>query len=207
MRPYCALFLLLVCSMSAGEDTPAGPLDVTLKSIEGNDIDLAKTYAGKVCMIVNVPSKCSLTEQYEQLAELHERYRSRGLEILVFPCNDFKADEPGTNEEIKMFFLANFGGEFDLFARISVQGEHASPLYKYLTSREKNGPLGGEIEWNFAKFLVDREGNVVARFKPNVRPDAPELVTVLEDALAAGTSVEDEWSDSTINTLSGQAVL
>ncbi len=207
MRSYYALFLLLVCSLSVGGDTPASPLDVTIKSLEGNDIDLAKTYEGKVCMIVNVPSKCSLTEQHEQLAELHERYHARGLEILVFPCNDFGADEPGTNEEIKMFFHTNFGEEFELFDRISVQGEHASPLYKYLTSTESNGTLGGEIERNFTKFLVDRGGNVVARFKPGVKSDTPELVTAIEDALAADPSVEDEWSDSTINTLSGQAVL
>ncbi len=208
MRPCCSILLLFLCSLVADADTPAGPLTVTVKSIDGKDIDLAKTYGGKVCLIVNVASKCSLTTQYEQLTALDKQYRDRGLAILAFPCDDFEAEEPGTNAEIKTFCKTTYGVEFDLFAKISVKGEEASPLYKYLTSPEKNGAFGGAIEWNFAKFLIDREGKVIARFKPDVKPDAPEVVAAIEKALAAETA-EDEsaWSDMVIDTLSGEAVL
>lgn len=207
MRPCCVLLLLLFCSLTAATETPAGPLAVTVKSIEGKEVDLAKTYAGKVCLIVNVASKCGLTTQYEQLTALHKKYGEQGLAILAFPCNDFEAEEPGTNEEIKTFCKTTYGVEFDLFAKISVKGDEASPLYKYLTSPEKNGKFGGEIEWNFAKFLVDREGKVIARFKPDVKPDAPEVVKAIEEALAASGTEEDDWGDVNIGTLSGQAVL
>lgn len=207
MRPCCVLLLLLFCSLTAATETPAGPLAVTVKSIEGKEVDLAKTYAGKVCLIVNVASKCGLTAQYEQLTALDKKYREQGLAILAFPCNDFEAEEPGTNEEIKTFCKTTYGVEFDLFAKVSVKGDGASPLYKYLTSPEKNGKFGGEIKWNFAKFLIDREGKVIARFKPDVKPDAPEVVKAIEEALAASGAEEDEWGDVNINAVSGQAVL
>lgn len=207
MRPCCSMLLLLFCALTVGAETPAGPLAVTVKSIDGKDIDLAKTYAGKVCLIVNVASKCSLTTQYEQLTALDKKYRAQGLAVLAFPCNDFEAEEPGTNEEIKTFCKTTYGVDFDLFAKISVKGDGASPLYKYLVSTEKNGEFGGEIEWNFAKFLIDREGKVIARFKPDVKPDAPEVLAAIEKALAAEGDGGDEWDDVIVGGVSGQAVL
>lgn len=162
---------------------PKSPLDFKVKNIDGKEVDLSK-YKGKVVMIVNVASKCGLTPQYEQLTELDKKYRKEGLAILGFPANNFNGQEPGTNEEIKTFCRVNYGAEFDMFAKISVAGEDQAPLYKWLTSKETNEEYAGDIEWNFAKFLVDREGNVIARFHPKVKPDAPEVINAIEEALA-----------------------
>lgn len=189
-----------------GEKTTQGPLLFVMKDIDGKDVDLAKKYAGKVCLIVNVASKCSLTAQYEQLTALHARYQDQGLAILAFPANDFEQEEPGTDAEIKAFCSTKFGVKFDLFSKISVLGEAKAPLYAFLTSKEKNGAFGGEIEWNFAKFLIGRDGQVVARFKPDVKPDDPEVVKALEAELAK-ESLEEDWTDLEVGTISGQANL
>ena len=158
------------------------PLNYTMKSLDGKDVDLSQ-YKGKVVLIVNVASKCGLTPQYEQLQSLHEQYADDGLAVLGFPCNQFLGQEPGTAEEIRTFCRANYGVSFDMFAKIKVNGKDACELYKTLTSLETE-PVGpGKISWNFEKFIVGRDGGVVARFSPRTRPDAPELLRVLKAEL------------------------
>lgn len=158
------------------------PLDFRVQTIDGKEVDLAQ-YRGKAVLIVNVASKCGLTPQYEQLQALYAKYKERGLVILGFPANNFMAQEPGTNDEIKTFCKENYGVEFDMFAKISVAGEDIAPLYAFLTSEEKNGQFAGPIKWNFTKFLVNREGKVVARFEPRTKPDAPAVIETIEKTL------------------------
>lgn len=131
-------------------------------------------------LVVNVASQCGLTPQYAKLQELYERYRDRGFEVLGFPCNQFGAQEPGTEAEIRSFCETKYGVTFPLFAKIEVNGPGAHPLYQWL-ERETGG---GEIAWNFEKFLVDRQGAVRARFSPRTPPDDPEIVRAIEAALA-----------------------
>ena len=166
------------------EAVKEGPyvLGYTVKDIDGNDVDLAK-YKGKVVMIVNVASKCGLTKQYEGLQELYEAKKGDGLVILGFPANNFKEQEPGTNEQIKEFCTSKYGVEFPMFSKMVVKGAGQSPLYQYLTSKETNPKFAGDISWNFEKFLVGRDGQVVARFSPRTKPDAPEVVKAIEGEL------------------------
>ncbi|HNR31045.1 MAG TPA: glutathione peroxidase [Candidatus Hydrogenedentes bacterium] len=168
------------------ESTEQSPLDFKVKNIDGEEVDLA-AYRGKVVLIVNVASKCGLTPQYAQLQALFEKYRDQGLAILGFPANNFLGQEPGKNDEIKAFCSTNYGVEFDLFAKISVAGDDIAPLYAFLTSKKRNGEFGGRIAWNFTKFLVDREGKVIARFGPRTRPEDKAVVEAVEKALAAGS--------------------
>ena len=161
-------------------------LKFTMKSLAGEDVDLAK-YAGKVVMIVNVASKCGYTPQYDQLQQLHEKYAERGLAILGFPCNQFLWQESGSNAEIQDFCRVNYGVTFDMFAKVNVKGDKACDLYKFLTSIETQPKGAGKIGWNFEKFIVDRSGNVVARFGSGTKPDAPELVQIIERELAKTT--------------------
>lgn len=167
---------------SVTAETAKSPLDFTMKDIDGKDVALSK-YKGKVLLIVNVASKCGLTPQYDQLQQLHEKYRDKGLAILAFPANNFMGQEPGTNAEIKEFCQTKFKVGFDLFSKVSVKGDDACELYKYLTTRSQDTRKRGDIEWNFAKFLVDREGNLVERFNPRVKPDDAALVKAVEEAL------------------------
>ena len=181
----CLVLVLLVAgtvSLEAGEKaTPA--LDFTMKSLDGKDVDLS-AYKGKVVMIVNVASKCGLTPQYEQLQDLHEKYAGQGLAVLGFPCNQFKGQEPGSDAEIREFCKANYGVEFDMFSKIEVNGDGAADLYKYLKSVPTSPKGTGEISWNFEKFVLDRSGNVVARFQPRTRPDDPAVVSLIESKLS-----------------------
>lgn len=159
------------------------PLSFTMKSLSGKDVELDK-YQGKVVMIVNVASKCGLTPQYEQLQALHEKRSKEGLAILGFPCNQFLGQEPGTAGEIREFCRVNYGVTFDLFAKIEVNGQRACDLYKCLTSLDTK-PVGpGKISWNFEKFIVSRNGEVVARFGPRTEPNDPEVLKVIEAELA-----------------------
>jgi glutathione peroxidase len=160
------------------------PWAFTVKDIQGNEVDLAK-YKGQVALIVNVASKCGLTPQYEQLNAVYEKYKDRGFAMLGFPANNFMGQEPGTNEQIQQFCKVNYGVTFDIFSKISVKGKDMAPLYQFLTSKEKNGEFGGNISWNFDKFLVSRDGKVIARFNPRTKPDAAEVITAIEKALAA----------------------
>ncbi len=172
----------LQAAETAADKTPAA-LDFTMKSLDGKEVDLSK-YQGQVVMVVNVASKCGLTRQYEQLQALHEKYGSQGLAILGFPCNQFLAQEPGTAEEIQQFCRVNYGVTFPLFAKIEVNGEDAAPLYKHLTALDTEPKGPGKIDWNFEKFIIGRNGEVVARFAPRTKPDAPEVIKVIEAELA-----------------------
>lgn len=176
---------------------------IPLKTISGDDSRLAD-YAGKVLLVVNVASKCGLTPQYEGLEKLYEEYRDRGLVVLGFPANDFGAQEPGTNDEIQEFCQTNFGVQFPMFSKIAVTGPEQHPLYEALTAaqpeatgkpgssfREKLASHGiqpasdTDVLWNFEKFLVNREGRVVARFAPDVAPNDALITEAIERELAA----------------------
>jgi glutathione peroxidase len=143
--------------------------DFSVDDIHGKTVKM-NVYRDKVLLIVNTASKCGFTPQYKGLEALYGKYRARGLEVLGFPCNQFGAQEPGSEEEIETFCEVNYGVTFPLFAKIDVNGDATSPLYRYL-KKEKPGLLGSEaIKWNFTKFLVDRDGNVVERYAPNAEP-------------------------------------
>ena len=156
-----------------------------MKTLEGKDINLAQAYAGDVVLLVNVASECGLTPQYKALQALHGQYADQGLSIVGVPCNQFGGQEPGTSGEIAEFCQKNYGVEFDMLAKVDVNGENACSLYQHLTSPKTNPDLGGEISWNFEKFLFNRQGELVARFKPGVKPEADEVVGMIEQELAA----------------------
>jgi glutathione peroxidase len=143
--------------------------EYSAKALDGSEIKLEQ-YKGNVMLIVNTASKCGFTSQFAGLEKLHEEYSKRGLSLLGFPCNQFGAQEPGDSTEIGAFCQKNYGVDFQMFDKIEVNGEHAHPLYKYLTDKVP-GLLGlKDIKWNFTKFLVDRDGNIVKRYAPNVEP-------------------------------------
>ncbi len=153
---------------------PVDPMDAD----GGTSATTLAPYRGKVMLIVNVASKCGYTKQYEGLQALNEKFGPRGLVVLGFPSNDFKEQEPGTEEEILEFCQGRFGVSFPLFAKTTVVGEDKAPLYKYLT--EGDHPGKGEVAWNFNKFLVDREGNVIAHYESKVTPEDPLLNAQIE---------------------------
>ena len=159
-------------------------LDFKVKSITGDEVELGQ-YKGRVVLVVNVASECGLTPQYAGLQKLYEEKKDQGLVVLGFPCNQFGGQEPGSNQEIAQFCSANYKVSFPLFSKIDVNGADASPLYKYLTSLDTQPQPKGRVTWNFEKFLVGRSGKVVARFTPNVEPDAPEVLAAIERELAA----------------------
>lgn len=174
-----AFLLCGVCTMTFAADPPP----MVVKSIAGEDVDLAK-YKGQVLLIVNVASKCGLTNHYEGLEALHEKYADKGLTVMGFPCNQFGKQEPGTNAEILEFCKDTYNVKFPMFAKIDVNGEEAAPLYKYLTSAETK-PVGpGKISWNFEKFVIGRDGKIAGRFAPRTAPNDPELMKVIEAELA-----------------------
>ncbi|MBN2816662.1 MAG: glutathione peroxidase [Campylobacterales bacterium] len=146
--------------------------DFNVRNIDGKEVSLEE-YRGKVMLIVNVASKCHYVNQYRGLQKLHEKYGEKGLKILGFPCNQFLSQEPGTEEEIKLFCSSNFGISFDMFAKISVNGSKTEPLYVYLKN-EAPGTLTNAIKWNFTKFLVDRDGKVLKRYAPSTSPEEIE---------------------------------
>ena len=154
-----------------------------MRDIAGSEVPLRK-FEGRVLLVVNVASKCGLTPQYNGLQELYDRYKDRGLEILGFPTNDFMWQEPGTDSEIQQFCTTKYSVTFPLFSKISVKGKGIHPLYEFLTRPETNPEFHGKIGWNFAKFLLDRKGNVIARFEPKTEPLAPEVTEAVEHALA-----------------------
>ena len=171
-------------ALAADEKRPTSVLDFTMKNIDGANVALSQ-YHGKVLLIVNTASQCGLTPQYKGLEALYEKYKGQGLEVLAFPANEFGAQEPGTNEQIKEFCSTQYNVSFPVFSKIVVKGEKIHPLYSFLTSEATDPSHAGEIQWNFAKFLVDRKGEVVARFDPKTTPEAEELVKAVEKALAA----------------------
>ncbi len=155
-------------------------IDLVMERLDGSEEALS-AYDGKVRLLVNVASKCGLTPQYEGLERLHETYGERGFTVIGFPANNFGGQEPGTHEEIAEFCSATYGVQFPMFGKISVKGDDIHPLYQYLTTLPE--PVGGEVQWNFQKYLVDRDGNVVARFSPRTTPEDPELVSAIEALL------------------------
>ena len=183
----CALLTLIfgACNpgysagTSARSDAMSPVYSFTLNDIDGKPLAL-NTFTGKVMLLVNTASMCGNTPQYEGLQTLYEQYRERGLEILAFPANNFGKQEPGTNEEIKSFCYTKYALEFPLFSKISVKGQDMHPLYQYLTTQS---PFPGEIKWNFQKFLVNREGEVIARYRPGLKPLSPQIVEDIERAL------------------------
>jgi glutathione peroxidase len=154
--------------------------DFTLDDIDGKPTPLNK-FRGKVLLLVNTASMCGNTPQYTDLETIYEKYQDRGLEILAFPANNFGQQEPGTNQEIKSFCFTKYSLTFPLFSKISVKGADKHPLYRYLTEQS---PFPGEVEWNFQKYLVDRSGNVVARYHHRTKPLADEIVQGIETTLA-----------------------
>lgn len=146
-----------------GEMASGGVLQFKVKDIDGKDVSL-DTYRGKVLLIVNTASKCGYTPQYAGLEELYKKHQADGLVVLGFPCNDFGRQEPGSEAEIKKFCSEKYKVTFPMFSKVAVKGDGACDLYKFLTSKETNPRFAGDIKWNFTKFLVDREGNVIGRF-------------------------------------------
>jgi len=189
MSRSLVLTLLAGISMTAGvvaEEKKAVPpaLSFTVKDIDGKDVSMSK-FQGRVVMIVNVASYCGNTKQYASLQSLYEKYHDKGLTILGFPANEFGKQEPGTDAEIKEFCTSKFKVSFPMFSKIVVKGEGQAPLYKFLTDKQTNPTFGGDIEWNFAKFILDRHGNVFARIPARTDPATPDVVATLEKALAA----------------------
>lgn len=161
---------------------PTSIYDFSMKNIDGKEVPLKK-YRGKVLLVVNVASYCGNTPQYKGLEALHEEYKGKGFEVLGFPANEFGAQEPGSNASIKEFCEKTYSVKFPMFSKIVVKGDGIDPLYDWLTSTEG---FSGPIEWNFAKFLIGKDGKVVARFKPRTQPESPEVKAAIESALKRG---------------------
>ncbi len=162
-------------------ETAGSLYDIPLKDIDGRDTSL-KSYQGKVLLVVNVASKCGYTPQYEALEAIQKRYQDKGFTVLGFPCNDFGSQEPGTPEEIKTFCSSKYNVTFPLFAKLHVKGAEQHPLYAALTGSQS--PFPGNIKWNFGKFVISRDGKILARFDSKVKPDSPELTAAIDSALA-----------------------
>jgi glutathione peroxidase len=170
---------VLLATMSPGGKTTI--YDFAMKDIDGKTVPLGQ-YRGKVLLVVNVASRCGNTPQYAALEQLYTKDKDRGLVILGFPANNFGGQEPGTEAEIKEFCTLNYGVNFPMFSKISVKGDDIDPLYKWLISQVEPQK---DIDWNFAKFLVGRDGKVIARFPAKMKPDAPEVTEAIEKALGA----------------------
>jgi len=182
MQPMLFTILLAIVGVQQPMHQSAeAPLYLfTMKTIDGKDQPLS-SYKGKVLIVVNVASKCGYTPQYENLEATYRKYKDRGLAILGFPANNFGAQEPGSDSEIKEFCKMNYDVTFDLFSKISVKGEGQHPLYKYLTTET---PFKGDVKWNFQKYLVDKRGNVVAMFPTRTKPTDDAVVQKIEALLA-----------------------
>ena len=182
----CAILSVALLGTAYGaddekKDAPAA-LNFTMKNIDGKEVDLSD-YQGKVILIVNVASQCGLTPQYEGLQELYEKYDDKGLVVLGFPCNQFGRQEPGSNAEIKAFCSDNYSVSFPMFSKIEVNGTEQADLYKHLTGLDLKPAGKGNIKWNFEKFVIDRDGDVVARFSPGTRPSDAKLLKTIEASL------------------------
>jgi glutathione peroxidase len=177
------LTLLSMLAMCASVHAADSALDsIPLKDIDGKDTSL-KAYNGKALLIVNVASRCGNTPQYAGLEALYRKYKDQGLVVLGFPCNDFGAQEPGTNAEIKEFCTAKYDVSFPIFDKLHVKGPEQHPLYLALSG--PTSPFPGPVKWNFGKFLVGRDGKILQRFEPKVKPDSAEVTDAIAAALAA----------------------
>jgi len=183
-----AVAALGLCTSPAGAEEKKGDkvpavLNFKMKGIDGKEVDLSQ-YQGKVVLIVNVASKCGYTPQYKGLEALYEKYKDQGLVVLGVPANDFGGQEPGTDKDIAKFCTDKYGVTFPMLAKVStIKGDDKVPLYKHLTSRETDPKFAGEVKWNFTKFLVGRNGEIVSRFEPGVKPDSAEMTKAIESEL------------------------
>jgi glutathione peroxidase len=178
---YLLLALLIV---SATAFAASSVYEFTLDALDGKPMPLAN-FKGKVVLMVNVASQCGYTYQYEGLQALYAKYKDQGFVIAGFPANNFGGQEPGTNEEIGAFCKSKYGVTFPMFSKISVKGADKAPLYQFLTDKTANPKTAGEIQWNFTKFLVDRNGKVIQRFEPAVEPQSKELESAVAAAIKA----------------------
>ena len=178
MKPFLGALLL----MSSAAFAASSVHEFTMDAINGTPTPLA-SFKGKVLLVVNVASQCGYTYQYEGLQALYLKYKDQGLVIAGFPANNFGAQEPGSNAEIGAFCKSKFGVTFPMFSKISVKGSDKAPLYQFLTDKNANPKTGGEIPWNFTKYLIGRDGKAVARFDAGTPPDSPELMVAVETAL------------------------
>jgi glutathione peroxidase len=175
-------FIFFSSSIASVRAKNKSVLDFKMKDIDGKDVKLKK-YKGDVFLIVNTASKCGYTPQYEGLQAIYTKYQSQGFEVLGFPANNFGGQEPGTETEIKEFCESKYKVTFPMFAKISVKGEDQHPLYNFLTAKETNPKFAGDISWNFNKFLVNRKGEVVARFSSKDKPDGDAVTQAIEKYL------------------------
>ena len=179
IKLLCCIFLLGGSVMAAHKNV----YEFTLNSINGQTAPLA-AYKGKVVMLVNVASRCGFTPQYSALETVYEKYKDRGFVIIGIPANNFGAQEPGSNQEIKTFCSTKYHVSFPMMSKVSVKGDDKTPLYQFLTDKSANPETGGDIKWNFTKFLIGPDGRVITRFEPDVTPDAPQVTVAIEKALA-----------------------
>ncbi len=184
MSRVTSLAVCVAVLMTGVAGVAASDIGFKAKTLDGKETDLAKTYNGKVLLVVNVASECGLTPHYEGLQALHEKYNDKGLCVLGFPCNQFGAQEPGTAKQIREFCTTNYGVTFDMFEKTDVNGSGACDLYKHLTALEAKPKGKGKISWNFEKFVVGRGGKVAARFTPRTKPNDPNLIKAIEAELA-----------------------
>lgn len=173
-----ALLSLMTPLSHAGPDI----YKIALKDIDKKPTDLS-SYKGKVILVVNVASQCGLTPQYKALEAVHQQYKAKGFSVLGFPCNDFGAQEPGSNDEIKQFCSTKYNVSFPMFDKVHVKGGEQHPLYSLLSG--KDAKFAGDVKWNFGKFLIGKNGEVLHRFEPRTTPDDPEVTKAIEAALAA----------------------
>lgn len=181
MKVLITLLIIPFLTILMDKDKETSLYDFKQTAIRGGEIEMSQ-YKGQVLLIVNTASKCGYTPQYEALQALQEKYGDTGFTVLAFPANNFAGQEPGSDEEIEEFCTVNFNTTFPLFSRTSVKGDDINPMFNYLTSAE-NEDFTGEIRWNFEKFLIDRSGNLVRRFRSNVAPDSQEVVGAIEKEL------------------------
>ena len=172
-----------VIDAQSTKDTHQSVYDYDVQNIEGDDVSLSE-YKGKTILIVNVASKCGHTPQYEDLQKLYEKYEDKNFVILGFPANNFMKQEPGSNLEIKQFCELNYGVTFPMFSKISVKGKDIHPLYQYLTEKEFNGVLDAPVTWNFQKFLINKNGQLIASFNPKTKVNEADFIELLEENLS-----------------------
>jgi glutathione peroxidase len=177
---FMILMVCVACGIAAAQSKSI--YDFTMKSIDGQKVSLG-SYSGKVVLLVNVASKCGFTPQYAGLEALYEKYKDRGLVIVGIPANNFAQQEPGTDDEIKKFCSNKYNVTFPMMSKVSVLGDDKAPLYAFLTDASADPQFAGDIKWNFTKFLVGRDGKIVARFEPKVTPDSTEVTAAVEAAL------------------------
>jgi len=178
----CVGFLLAFASLAAPLFAGESVYNFTLPSIDGEPTSLSN-YKGKVILLVNVASRCGFTPQYSALESLYEKYKDRGFVIVGIPANNFGKQEPGTNQDIKTFCTTKYKVSFPMMSKVSVKGGDITPLYQFLTDKSASPKTGGEIQWNFTKFLIGPDGRVITRFEPEVTPDSPDVIAAIEKAL------------------------